>query len=149
MKRGHYTCWVNESRTAGTEAEPEAQAWRLYDDDRVGEPQSALPASVTTSAYLVFYEQKVFAPDSGAVEVIAAEEDEESATEPDVCVAEPTTATGSFRCPNGTPRRPGSQELEPNPGDLHDPANPNASMHETGSVAPQCDEGGDVVMMDA
>ena len=50
---GHYTCWV---RAAAALTGPESDTWVHYDDSVVGPPQAALPPTVASDAYLLFYE---------------------------------------------------------------------------------------------
>jgi len=51
---GHYTCWV---RATAAPAGPAEDAWVQYNDSTVGRPRTALPPTVATDAYLLFYEQ--------------------------------------------------------------------------------------------
>ena len=54
LRGGHYTCWV---RAAAAPAGSAEGAWGHYDDSDVGRPQAALPPTVESDAYLVFYER--------------------------------------------------------------------------------------------
>ena len=46
-------CWV---RAAAAPTGQESDTWVHYDDDVVGRPQAALPPTVASDAYLLFYE---------------------------------------------------------------------------------------------